>query len=153
MNGKLYVALALAAWLFAQTTGTITGTVHDISGAVIPGATITASHSRTTQIRSVTPDSAGRYVVPLLPLGEYRVRVEKEGFAPFVQQGITLQANSKGAVAEPSFAPLLLPEGGGHSDDAAGTTFGVIRSERVRASFRLPCGLCFGGLHHQGRRL
>src|SRR6266849_4141942 len=81
--------------IHAQTSGAISGAVHDATGAVVPGAAVTATNIGTNQSRSATSDSAGQYVLPLLSLGEYRVRVEKEGFAPFVQQRITLQANSQ----------------------------------------------------------
>ena len=87
----------ILAWLlplFGQTTGTISGTVHDATGAVVPGAAITATNIGTNQSRPAVTDHAGQYVLPLLPLGEYHVRVEKDGFALFVQQGITLQANT-----------------------------------------------------------
>ena len=98
MNGRFLIAFALAASLSAQTTGTVSGTVHDATGAVVPAATVTATNIGTNQSRSATSDSAGQYVLPLLPLGEYQVRVEKEGFAPFIQKGITLQANSQVSV-------------------------------------------------------
>ena len=94
MRALCILSLALLP-LLGQTTGTITGTVHDGTGAVVPGAAVTATNIGTNQTRSVLTDDAGRYVLPLLPLGEYHVRVEKDGFAPFVQQGITLQANTQ----------------------------------------------------------
>src|SRR5436309_959447 len=89
------IMLAFGTAIYAQTSGTIGGIVHDATGGVVPEAAVTATNIGTNQSRSVATDSAGQYVLPLLPLGEYRVRVEKEGFAPFVQQGITLQANSQ----------------------------------------------------------
>ncbi|MEO7650785.1 MAG: carboxypeptidase-like regulatory domain-containing protein, partial [Bryobacteraceae bacterium] len=99
MKGRfLIVFAALAVSLFAQTTGTISGTVHDATGAIVPGVAVTATNIGTNQSRAAASDSAGQYVLPLLPLGEYHVRVEKEGFAPFVQKGITLQANSQVSV-------------------------------------------------------
>jgi outer membrane receptor protein involved in Fe transport len=79
---------------YAQATATISGTVKDSSGAVVPGAKVTATNEDTNLSRSVLADDAGQYVIPLLPLGAYRVRVEKDGFAPFVQNGISLQANT-----------------------------------------------------------
>ncbi|HTM47322.1 MAG TPA: carboxypeptidase regulatory-like domain-containing protein [Bryobacteraceae bacterium] len=95
MKRFVLIMLLFGTLIRAQTSGTISGAVQDATGAVVPGATITATQIATNQSRSATADSAGQYVLPLLPLGEYRVRVEKDGFAPFVQQGITLQANSQ----------------------------------------------------------
>src|SRR5689334_8952165 len=89
------IVLSLGTPIHAQTFGAISGSIHDATGAVIPAASITATNTGTNQSRSASSDSAGQYVFPLLPPGEYHVRVEKEGFAPFVQQGITLQANSQ----------------------------------------------------------
>ena len=79
---------------FAQTTGTISGAVRDASGAVAPGAKVTATNEGTNLTRAVDADNAGQYIIPQLPVGSYRVRVEKEGFAPFVQSGVNLQANT-----------------------------------------------------------
>ena len=80
---------------FGQATGTIGGTVRDASGAMVPEARVTATNTGTNLARIVTTDMAGEYVLPMLPLGSYEVRVEKEGFAPFLQQGIVLQANTQ----------------------------------------------------------
>ncbi len=68
--------------LFAQSgTGTILGTVTDPTDAVIPGATVTITNQGTNIAREVTTDSRGRYVVPLLPVGQYTIRVSSSGFA------------------------------------------------------------------------
>ncbi len=80
--------------LHAQATGTINGSAFDASGALIPGATVTVTNIGTNQTRSATTDDSGNYVIPLLPVGRYSVRVEKEGFAPFVHSDVTLQVNT-----------------------------------------------------------
>lgn len=64
----------------AQTTGTITGTIHDPQGAVVPQAAIVATHTATGAVRSVVSDSAGGYVIPLLAVGEYEIAVTSSGF-------------------------------------------------------------------------
>jgi len=84
----------IALRVFPQATATISGTVRDSSGAVVPGAKITATNEGTNLARTALADDAGQYIIPLLPVGSYRVRVEKEGFAAFVQNGIGLQANT-----------------------------------------------------------
>jgi len=86
--------LLFPALLFAQANGTIHGTVYDSTGAVVPGVTVTITNAGTNLARTVAADESGRYVAPLLPVGSYNVRVEKAGFAKFVQTGITLQVNS-----------------------------------------------------------
>lgn len=76
----------------AQTpTGTITGTVRDETGAVIPGATVTVMNVRTSSTRTASTDAAGSYQIPLLPPGEYQVSVEMMGFKKEVRTGIVLQ--------------------------------------------------------------
>ena len=81
--------------IFAQATGTIGGAVRDASGAVIPDARVRATNAGTGLTRNVSTDATGEYVIPLLPVGSYQVRGEKEGFAPFLQTGIALQANTQ----------------------------------------------------------
>ncbi|HEY2931327.1 MAG TPA: TonB-dependent receptor [Acidobacteriota bacterium] len=73
--------LGCAAALNAQvTTGTILGTVADPSGAVIPGASVTATHVETGISRATVTDDSGSYVLANLPIGTYRVTAELPGF-------------------------------------------------------------------------
>ena len=60
--------------------GEITGTVTDASGAVVPGAQITATQESTNASYKVKTSSTGDYTVPALPIGTYPVRVEIHGF-------------------------------------------------------------------------
>ena len=76
---------------FAQaTTGTILGTVSDSDGAVIADAVIKITNVQTGLTRSVTTDSEGRYRLPLLPVGSYEVKAERQGFGSQVHSGIEL---------------------------------------------------------------
>jgi hypothetical protein len=61
-------------------TADILGTVTDSSGSVIPAATVTVTNLATSARFETRSDSAGNYVVSLLPPGRYRVRVEQAGF-------------------------------------------------------------------------
>ena len=67
--------------------------VRDGSGAVVPGATITARNTATSFSRSGSSDEAGAYLITNLPVGPYSLLIEKAGFKSFVQDGITLQVN------------------------------------------------------------
>jgi hypothetical protein len=71
---------------------TISGTVADSTGAVVPGARVQVLETQTGTLNRTTSDSAGQYVVPFLPPGEYSITVTKAGFETFKRGGITLQA-------------------------------------------------------------
>ncbi|MGH9469014.1 MAG: TonB-dependent receptor [Terriglobia bacterium] len=93
--GMLIASFALfAAPTMAQSTfGTITGTVTDQSGAVVPGATVTVTNEGTGIQRRVTTTGTGVYVVPDLNLGTYRVDVQKAGFRAYARTEVHLNAN------------------------------------------------------------
>ncbi len=77
--------------LFGQSTvGSITGSVHDSSGAVVPGAKITITNTATNAATDAVSNSAGEYNVPNLPPGVYDIRIEKPGFRPSEERGLTL---------------------------------------------------------------
>src|SRR5262245_16833287 len=59
---------------------TISGTVTDQQGAVVPGATVTATFQQTNQPRSVVTDASGFFTMPSLTPGLYDITVELEGF-------------------------------------------------------------------------
>jgi outer membrane receptor protein involved in Fe transport len=71
----------LASPLAAQTvTGTLQGTVADATGAVLPGARVTAHNTETGLERAVTTNSEGFYSAPFLPIGPYRITAALSGF-------------------------------------------------------------------------
>lgn len=100
---KTFITLALSLALasvevFAQATAQIHGTVQDMSGAALPGATVKATQAETGLARNTTSDADGNYVLTNLPLGPYSIEVSKEGFSTAVQSGIVLQVSSDPAV-------------------------------------------------------
>ena len=75
----------------AQTAGTITGTVTDESGAVVPNATVTITNLGTGVLaRTITTGSSGLYVAEALPVGTYQVSVSATGFQPTTSSNISL---------------------------------------------------------------
>lgn len=97
---SLSVALVLAflgaAGLFAQgTTGTILGTVTDMSGAAVPDATVQVRNVGTGQNQSVPSDAQGRFRVADLSVGEYEVQASKTGFSTLVHKGVTLNVGAQ----------------------------------------------------------
>jgi len=91
----LIIPLIFTGLASGQVTGTITGTVLDSSGGAIPEAKVTATNVGTNLSRTAVTDTTGQYVLPLLGVGTYKVRVDKDGFSPFVQTDVLLQANTQ----------------------------------------------------------
>lgn len=90
LTALLFVLSGVA---FGQTA-TITGTVTDSSGAVIPGVTVTVTNMDTNAPRTVMADARGNYVAPLLPVGKYKVEVNQPGFQKEVLSNITINTNN-----------------------------------------------------------
>lgn len=87
---RLPVLLTLFLWSVflpsgaaAQSTAEIRGLIQDQSGGIIPGATVTAINEETGLTRDTTSDSGGRFNIPRLPVGNYRVEVKVDGFRPY----------------------------------------------------------------------
>src|SRR5262245_62844609 len=77
----LFAALALTVTLSAQVqNGQFQGTILDQSGAAVPNATVTAIQEGTAQKFVATTSNTGYYVIPQLPVGQYRVTVQAPGF-------------------------------------------------------------------------
>src|ERR1039457_2468202 len=73
-----------------QGTANIVGTVTDPTGAVVPDAKITITDVDNGFARSATSNSTGSYAARELPIGNYTVQVEFQGFKTFLQTGLTL---------------------------------------------------------------
>ena len=80
--------------LYAQIrSATITGTVKDAAGAVIPNAAVTVTQQETGVQTAVKTTEAGTYTAPYLAAGTYTVDVSVTGFTPYKQTDITLAVN------------------------------------------------------------
>src|SRR5690242_12045760 len=100
LDKRSFVILLLAAGLAlpaaAQTvTGTILGLVTDPSGAVVPGAAVTATNQSTGFLRTVNTDPEGNYRITFLPLGTYRVEAKSSGFERMLRNGVNVQADQR----------------------------------------------------------
>lgn len=97
----LFVALTLAILLWGiplplsaqYTTASLGGTILDASGSSVPGAKVTVRNVDTEFTQTVSTDSDGAFLFSRLPVGNYELKVEKEGFSTYVQKGITLTVN------------------------------------------------------------
>jgi len=106
----LVLAVVLNGTATAQeTTGTMTGTTTDQTGAVLPGVSVTLKNTDTGIVRTVTTNEAGLYAASLVPIGPYEVVFELQGFQSVTLRNIVLHVNDRlqldarmtlGAVAE-----------------------------------------------------
>jgi len=97
-SGLLALAVLLSTLLpgtaFAQGYGKISGIIADSTGAVIPGATVTATQTGTDAKSSVKANDQGEYVFPSLAPSGYDLSVTAGGFSGYLQKGILLQADA-----------------------------------------------------------
>ncbi|MBL8293652.1 MAG: carboxypeptidase regulatory-like domain-containing protein, partial [Bryobacterales bacterium] len=95
----LAILLVTAAGLSAQTASTqILGLVTDASGAVVPGATITAKRIETGDVRTTTSNETGNYIFPLVDSGTYEVTATATGFKTEIRRNVPLELNQKGRI-------------------------------------------------------
>ena len=87
----LLAACALGAW--AQSTASLSGTVTDPSGAVVPNAQVTVHSLGTGADRVVKTDADGIYVVPSLQPGDYKVQATAAGFSTYTVPKVTLDVD------------------------------------------------------------
>jgi hypothetical protein len=82
----LLLSFGVAAFAQSGPTGSLSGVAQDPSGASINGAKITAVHTETGLSRSATTNSDGQWILPVLPVGKYKVTVEATGFSKAVAE-------------------------------------------------------------------
>ena len=96
MKIRIFFSL-IACLLFAASfgmsqsqlgTGSISGIVEDQNGASIGGATVTVVNQETNLTRTISIGGDGQFNVPVLPIGNYKVRVEQQGFSTLEQSNI-----------------------------------------------------------------
>lgn len=94
----LLLMMALVAAGHAQSTGQISGYVRDASGAVVPGATVTAVMTEQQTRRVEVTDAQGFYSFVALPAGNYTLTFEANGFARQVRPGVELTVSQNARV-------------------------------------------------------
>ena len=89
----LTTAILCVGVLAAQTTGTgtLVGTITDMSGAVVTGAKVTVVNVDTSFVSETVAAGDGAYQVPYLPPGNYRLTIETAGFKRYVREGIQVR--------------------------------------------------------------
>ena len=99
LQAVIVLAVLFAFGAFAQTTS-LTGTVSDPSGAVIPGVGITISNLATGAVRETTADQRGSYTIQQIVPGTYKLTAKASGFADVTIEHIELLVN------QPSTVPI-----------------------------------------------
>ena len=107
-HARKYLCLWLCALIFAvvaggealaQTiSGSITGTVVDSTGAVVPGVAVTLMNEATAVTRTSETNDSGVFVFDAVLVGKYTVRGEKTGFKRFERTGLELSSQQRLAV-------------------------------------------------------
>jgi len=87
-----------AATAIGQTTGTITGTVADQSGAAVPGAAVTLKNADTAVSRTALTNENGKYEALSLPAGTYEMSASLPGFRTAVRNGVSLKVGQNAVV-------------------------------------------------------
>jgi hypothetical protein len=79
--------------LYSQATGSFSGTVSDKTGSVISGATVRATSQATAISRESKTDATGHYLIPLLPVGDFTISADFQGFQTVQQKDARLQVD------------------------------------------------------------
>ena len=119
---------------FAQATGSISGTVKDESGAVLPGVTVEATNTATNATRTAVTGANGFYTIPLVQPGGYTVKATLQSFSSLSRSGVKVN------VSETSLVNFALKVGGtsetvdvtGQSPliETANATLGIVIEEK-----------------------
>ena len=92
----------LAAVTFAQdVTARIDGQVMDPAGAVVMGATVTLTNTKTGEVRTVESNDSGQYTLTLIPPGTYDLSVKAQGFKEYLSKGLELNVNDRKTINIP----------------------------------------------------
>jgi hypothetical protein len=132
--GRFFSVAMIACALVAQSDrGTVTGTVSDSAGAVVPNASVDAVNSETGIVSRTVTTSTGNYTISSLSAGIYDISVEVKGFKKYLQKGVRVQVaetarvdvalevgTASESVTVNADAPLLKTEDSEQSDTFAG---------------------------------
>jgi hypothetical protein len=95
---SLLLLIFAAVGVQGQETGSITGTVRDNTGAVVPGAEVNITSQAQGGIQKVTTNSDGDFLVAGLPAGSYDITITASGFKKYAAAGVVLRVGQKARV-------------------------------------------------------
>ncbi len=90
----LALSVCISSHLSAQGLGSINGTVTDASGAVVPGAEVTATQVGTGILSTTTSGNQGNFVFPILAPSVYNITAKRAGFEVYNEKGVALRADN-----------------------------------------------------------
>jgi Carboxypeptidase regulatory-like domain len=117
-----------------EVTAGVYGSVTDASGAVIPGAAISVRNVDTSRVYDTLADESGKFILTLLPIGNYEVTAEAAGFKKSVVTGVVLRVNDNRRITFTmelgQIAELVRVEAAAVTvNTASGTTSAVLGSD------------------------
>ena len=130
------LALMTSSAMHGQATGSFSGNVLDKSGSGVPGADVIATSQGTGLARGGKTDSAGHYLIPLLPIGIYTVHVDASGFQSAESKDLHLQVDEAReldfSLAPPTVITSVAVTGNAVAVETANPSLGqVITSQQV----------------------
>ncbi|MGA2217655.1 MAG: TonB-dependent receptor, partial [Terracidiphilus sp.] len=91
LAGFLLFVVAIA---WGAVAGSISGTVNDPSGSVVPSARVILREVNTGLVYRTQTDDKGYYTLPVLPVGRYDLEIQAQGFRAYWRMGIVLDTNA-----------------------------------------------------------
>ncbi|MDX6444722.1 MAG: hypothetical protein QOH71_1796 [Blastocatellia bacterium] len=129
---------ATSAMAQSSTTGSIEGMVSDPNGAAVKGATVTVTSPNLISPQTATSGDDGRYQIPALPPGTYKVAVEASGFGKYEKDGVSVNLGRTSSV-DPQLglgtATATVTVTGGAAVDVAANTTGTNVSTEQFSNF------------------
>jgi len=83
----------MANTIFGQSNGSLSGTVADVTGALVQGTTVTVKNVASNAVRTVITNDDGRWTISALPVGNYSVSYQKEGFKKSINENVAVEAS------------------------------------------------------------
>src|SRR5207248_9937395 len=134
----ILIALGLTAAIAQTGTSNITGSVRDTNGSVVPGATVTAKNEATGVASTQTTTESGLYSFASLPVGNYTITIEKQGFKTLQKKNNPLQVGEPltvdGALEIGQVSETVTVTGGAEQLQNSNATIGnVVEQKAIEA--------------------
>ena len=143
----LLLSGALGAFAQVAPTSSLSGSVTDPSGSLVPNAAVVLTNAGTHWTRNTATDAQGRFQFTLVPPGAYELQVTAAGFTPVRQQGINLD------VDVPANLRLTLSVASSTTSIAIQADTSMVDRAHLRRRLQCLCNVCRfaeGRLHGDG---